>query len=263
MSIQPVQDILAPAQEPERVLEFAHRAARALVRLVSQNEAQYVVRLGQGRYLRFEAWQTLGAFFGLSCRIEWTRPIEGGWEARAVAIRGDHIVSAAESQCTADEPAWRAKPGFQLRSMAQTRAMAKALRQALAWVVVLAGYQPMPAEEVEVSVAHPNTSAPDTTAETAIVTNDQRRAIWAKWRELAEEAGFGPSAAEALRALVRARFGVEHSRSLTVAQARELLDFLYSVSPSEIAQVVEGVSHATQLPRDQTHRHREKQEAGR
>jgi hypothetical protein len=39
-------------------------------------------------------------------------------------------------------------PTYQLRSMAQTRAAAKALRNALAWVVVLAGYKPTPAEEL-------------------------------------------------------------------------------------------------------------------
>ncbi len=40
-------------------------------------------------------------------------------------------------------------PLFQLRSMAQTRACAKALRNVLAWVVVLAGYKPTPAEEMQ------------------------------------------------------------------------------------------------------------------
>jgi len=39
-------------------------------------------------------------------------------------------------------------PFFQLRSMAQTRACAKVLRNILAWVVVLAGYMPTPAEEM-------------------------------------------------------------------------------------------------------------------
>lgn len=42
-----------------------------------------------------------------------------------------------------------AVPLFQLRSMAQTRACAKALRNALAWVVVLAGYKATPAEELD------------------------------------------------------------------------------------------------------------------
>ncbi|MCJ7663060.1 MAG: hypothetical protein MUO24_02330 [Desulfobacterales bacterium] len=39
-------------------------------------------------------------------------------------------------------------PFFQLRSMAQTRACAKALRNVFAWVVVLAGYRDTPAEEM-------------------------------------------------------------------------------------------------------------------
>ena len=40
-------------------------------------------------------------------------------------------------------------PLFQLKSMAQTRACAKALRNVLAWVVVLAGYRPTSAEEID------------------------------------------------------------------------------------------------------------------
>jgi len=40
------------------------------------------------------------------------------------------------------------KPLFQLKSMAQTRACSKVLRQVFAWIVVLAGYQPTPAEEL-------------------------------------------------------------------------------------------------------------------
>jgi hypothetical protein len=41
-----------------------------------------------------------------------------------------------------------ATPLFQLRSMAQTRACAKALSNLFKWVVVLAGYKPTPAEEM-------------------------------------------------------------------------------------------------------------------
>lgn len=40
------------------------------------------------------------------------------------------------------------KPSFQLRSMAQTRACAKAFRQVLSWVVVLGGFRPNVAEEM-------------------------------------------------------------------------------------------------------------------
>jgi hypothetical protein len=44
-------------------------------------------------------------------------------------------------------------PLYQLASMAQTRACAKALRNVLSWVAVLAGYRPTPAEEMPVQTA--------------------------------------------------------------------------------------------------------------
>jgi hypothetical protein len=40
-------------------------------------------------------------------------------------------------------------PLFQMASMAQTRAAAKVLRNVLSWVVVMAGYRPTPAEELD------------------------------------------------------------------------------------------------------------------
>jgi hypothetical protein len=230
------------AQDPDQVLEQASRAAKALVRAVSQNEAQYVVKLGPGRHLRFEAWQTLAAFFGLSVSCEWTREVrdaEGssiGWEARAVVRRGERTISAAEAQCTTDEPNWRGKPAFQLRSMAQTRASVKALRQALAWVVVLAGYQPTPAEEVEAAVdSSPAAAGAPQGPRQEGATDAQRRAIWARWKELAKEAGIQD---DMIRLLVKARYGVEHSRELTRAQASELLDWLRNASAEEVAEAV-------------------------
>jgi hypothetical protein len=56
----------------------------------------------------------------------------------------------------ADEPV----PWFQLASMAQTRAGSKALRNKEAWIAVLAGYKPTPAEEMtgnETSAQPPTT----------------------------------------------------------------------------------------------------------
>ena len=55
---------------------------------------------------------------------------KGGYEAKKVKV--------GETQ----------KPLFQLRSMAQTRAEAKALKSVFGWVVVLAGYRATPAEEL-------------------------------------------------------------------------------------------------------------------
>lgn len=50
-----------------------------------------------------------------------------------------------------------AVPQFQLRSMAQTRACSKVLRNGFAWVVVLAGYKPTPAEDLTGDEQQPET----------------------------------------------------------------------------------------------------------
>jgi len=136
---------------PEEILADAQRAAQALQNVVARKKNPVVFR-GE-HYLEFEDWQTLGRFYGFSTKVEWTRPVEfgnaRGFEARAIAVdRNGCEVSAAEAMCLDDEPNWSDRPLFQLRSMAQTRACAKALRNILAWVVVLAGYRPTPAEEM-------------------------------------------------------------------------------------------------------------------
>jgi len=142
---------LVKYQDPEHVLEFAQRAATALTKIISRRPNKLMIR-GQ-QYLDFEAWQTLGRFFGISAGIEWVRPAYNenkafGFESRAIVRQAGDIISSAEASCFSDEPNWKGKPTFQLKSMSQTRACAKALRTTLAWVVVLGGYSPTPAEEM-------------------------------------------------------------------------------------------------------------------
>lgn len=144
---------IAISREPEKVLEEARRAAQALKRVVESKPKKVMIRGEQ--YLEFEDWQTLGKFYGLSAKVESTKYVEygkaHGWEASAVVIHvpSGRIISRAEALCLNDEPNWKDKPLFMLRSMAQTRACAKALRNVLSWVVVLAGYKPTPAEEIQ------------------------------------------------------------------------------------------------------------------
>ena len=142
---------ISVSRAPEQVLEEAKRAAKALADVV-KNKKKPVIMNGE-QYLEFEDWQTVGRFYGVTVKVVSTMFIEygevKGFEARSEAIRVDGaVISAAEAMCLNDEPNWKSKPLFQLRSMAQTRACAKALRNVLAWVVVLAGYRPTPAEEM-------------------------------------------------------------------------------------------------------------------
>ena len=157
------------ARDPETVLKEAKTAATALMSVVSQKKDPVI--FNHQLYLEFEDWQTVARFYGLTARVTRTTFLDfggvKGFEASADAIRADGmIVSSADSMCLNDEDNWstrskyeyvngkRTKAGdvpvplFQLRSMAQTRACAKALRNVLAWVVVLAGFKPNVAEEI-------------------------------------------------------------------------------------------------------------------
>lgn len=140
------------AREPEIVLSEARKAAHALNDVI-KNKKKPVIFNGE-QYLEFEDWQTVGRFYGVTAKIVSTEFVDfgaaQGFLARAVALRPDGMeISAAEAMCLNDEPNWSKKPLFQLRSMAQTRACGKSLRNVLAWVVVLAGYKATPAEEIQ------------------------------------------------------------------------------------------------------------------
>jgi hypothetical protein len=66
-------------------------------------------------------------------------------EARTVA---GALVGAAEAECGYAEEKWRDSDAFAIRSMAQTRATAKALRLPLGFIMALAGYEATPSDEM-------------------------------------------------------------------------------------------------------------------
>jgi hypothetical protein len=143
---------LSMPRAPEIVLQEAAKAAQALREVIERKPNKCVIN---GKtFLQFEDWQTLGRFYGVTAAARSTAYIEQGrvrgYECHAEAIRADgQVISAAQAMCLDDESKWADKPLFQLRSMAQTRAQAKVLRNVLAWVVVMAGYAPTPAEEMD------------------------------------------------------------------------------------------------------------------
>lgn len=157
MLLSPTPGVLALQRAPELVIEEATRAARALTAVIESKPKKLV--LNGKTYLQFEDWQTLGRFYGVTTSSPSTRYVEygegsqpaRGFEASAEAllVGTNQVISSAQAMCLDDETNWRGKPLYQLKSMAQTRACAKALRNVLAWVVVLAGYAPTPAEEMD------------------------------------------------------------------------------------------------------------------
>ena len=158
-AIAPSSDALAIHRSPDEVLEEATRAAKALHDVIESKRSRLV--LNGKTYLQFEDWQTLGRFYGVTAVCRVTKYVQFGEDefmtrgfeatAEALLVGTNQIISSAEAICLDDESNWNGKPLFQLKSMAQTRACAKALRNILAWVVVLAGYAPTPAEEMDTS----------------------------------------------------------------------------------------------------------------
>jgi hypothetical protein len=73
-----------------------------------------------------------------------------GFEAKAIVRDSKGVViAAAEAICMDDEPNWKGKPLFQLKSMAQTRSLSKAYRSSLSFIVSIAGYAATPFEEMQ------------------------------------------------------------------------------------------------------------------
>jgi hypothetical protein len=134
--------------DPAEVIQIARQLAGQLREVVIQGGMTQRIK---GRdHVRIEGWQTLGSMLGVSPYVVWTRKLDDGWEARAEARTVDgRIVGAAEAMVTHAERNWADSDEYALRSMAQTRAMSKALRGPLGFVMSLAGQDATPAEEVD------------------------------------------------------------------------------------------------------------------
>jgi len=143
---------------PAEVIADAQKAAAALRDVIARKPKP--VKINGEQYLEFEDWQTIGRFYGITAKVVSTSliSIDGvrGYEARAVAIdAAGREVTAAEAMCLSDEKNWKDKPLFTLRSMAQTRAAAKVLRNVLSWVAVLAGYRPAALDDADEALRPP------------------------------------------------------------------------------------------------------------
>jgi len=151
--------------DPVEVVQRAVRVADALKAVVVQKNL--IANISGKQYPQVEAWLTLAAMLRLTTICEWSRRVENGWEARVyVRDANGNTVGAAEAQCLNTERSKRSWEDYALRSMAQTRATSKSLRSVLGFIMVLAGYEATPVEEMPGDTTPPPgdavTSAPRT-----------------------------------------------------------------------------------------------------
>lgn len=143
----PAANLFGP--DPELALKRMAELATPLADVIEAKKL-YATISGR-RHITAEGWTTLGGMLGVVPVVCWTRPNEtaDGYVARVEARTLDgRVVGAAESECSRVETKWRNRDPYAIRSMAQTRAIGRALRAPLGQIVVLAGYEPAGAEEI-------------------------------------------------------------------------------------------------------------------
>jgi hypothetical protein len=159
-------------RKPEAIVAEARLCADALIAAVKRNG--WVQKFGGRDHLFFEAWAFLAAMYRVTPRTRDTRIVQIGdvigyeCTAEAFHVPSGIVIGTADAMCLNDEDNWSARPTyewdqrsrkkvqtgerqvplFQLRSMAQTRAQAKALKGPFSWVVAMAGFAPVAAEEM-------------------------------------------------------------------------------------------------------------------
>lgn len=156
------QPLLSTAEEQRRILADAAALAEQVARIVRDNGLSMRFGTNPREYVFIEGWLAISRVNHEQPHAtvkDVVRDPETGEErihARAwlTDLQGT-IVSRADGYCSTGEPRWRDKPFFARASMAQTRALAKAMRLRHAWVMVLAGYSPTPAEEMSEDLLDP------------------------------------------------------------------------------------------------------------
>ncbi len=107
----------------------------------------------QGKnYVHVEGWQFAGGLVGTMPRIVKVEKMEDGqWfaEAEIINMKTHEVISRGFALCSTKESKKKSFDEYAVLSMAQTRAIGKAYRNVLAWVMKLAGYEGTPSEEMK------------------------------------------------------------------------------------------------------------------
>ncbi|WP_276496447.1 hypothetical protein [Pontibacter litorisediminis] len=110
----------------------------------------------QGKeYVNVEGWQYAGSRLGILPVVEHVVNISTDDEIKYQAkvnlldLRSQQVVGAGFAICSNREQGKKYYQEFAIASMAQTRAIGKAYRNILAWVIRAAGYEPTPSEEMD------------------------------------------------------------------------------------------------------------------
>ncbi|WP_400191622.1 hypothetical protein [Hymenobacter sp. B81] len=127
--------------------------AKDLANFIKENKLTTAV---QGKeFVNVEGWQYAGSRLGIvpivDHVINMSTETEIKYQAKVTLfdLRSQQTVGAGFAICSNKEQGKKFYQEFAIASMAQTRAIGKAYRNILAWIIRAAGYEPTPAEEME------------------------------------------------------------------------------------------------------------------
>jgi len=175
--------------DPGAIIEQAGKIATALSDVI---EKQGLARNlgGRKKHVEIEGWQIAGTFLGAQPVVTETARVEPrsefpvrthrkkyGWQdgkrvvveefddewtctgwsyeaAAEVRTLDGRVIGRGEAICSREEENWMRSTDSAVKGMAQTRACSRALRQALGFIVGLAGYSATPQEEMDGAGVH-------------------------------------------------------------------------------------------------------------
>ena len=145
-----------PVKDPDMLIQRATEYATKLAAIINKQKLYSVIKPKNGKarkYVWCEGWTTLGALLGVVPVEDYCRELADnkGYEARVNLVRTSDgmVVGAASAEVRFAESKWRGRDSYALRSMSLTRATSKAFRLSFSWIMKLAGYEVLPAEEME------------------------------------------------------------------------------------------------------------------
>jgi hypothetical protein len=151
-AVQDVREVLG--QHPGLMGDFNRQAsfAKEITKVI--DKCQLYTTIGTKKYVHVEGWEALGAMTGHTALIKSVFESPEYFEATAELFDGGHkLVSSGIARAYKEESfkaggKRRWEHDYQVMSMAQTRAIGKAYRNKLAWIIRLAGYEACPSEEM-------------------------------------------------------------------------------------------------------------------
>ena len=141
-------DILNMEYSFDDKIEVATKVAASLKNVIQSQDL--AVKIGPSEYVTAEGWEVLGTMLGCTPYVESVEEIPCDkpkfmYKATVSIRQGDTVLSRASAMAERNN---MQKDRPSVYSMAQTRALGKAYRMALSWIVKMADYEPTPAEEM-------------------------------------------------------------------------------------------------------------------